>query len=88
MAAVTSCRKLLNINKIQYGHRFFVSTNQYGGRDFMHQAIQYEQGLLNVNNIQDGHRFFVWMNQYGGRHVMQKILNINKSNMAAFSLFQ
>ena len=24
MAAVTSCRKLLNINYIQYGHRSFV----------------------------------------------------------------
>ena len=44
--------------------------------------------LFNINNIQDGHRFFVWMNQYG-RYVMQKTtFNINKSNMAAFSLFQ
>ena len=41
MAAVTSCRKLLNIHKIQYGRRFFVSTNQYGGRDVMYKAIQY-----------------------------------------------
>ena len=38
MAAVTSCTMLFNMNKIQYGHRFFVSTDQYGGRDVMLKA--------------------------------------------------
>ena len=35
MATVTSWRKVLNINKIKYGHRLFVSINQCGGRDVM-----------------------------------------------------
>ena len=39
MAAVTSCRMLLNINKIQYDCRFFVIANQYGSRDVMHKGI-------------------------------------------------
>ena len=41
MAAVTSCTRLFNINKIQDGHRFFVLTDQYGGRDVMDKPVQY-----------------------------------------------
>ena len=32
MPAVTSCTGLFNINKIQYGHHFFVWIKQYGDR--------------------------------------------------------
>ena len=38
MAAVTSCTSLFNINKIQYGDRFFVSKKQYGGRDVLQKT--------------------------------------------------
>ena len=41
MVAVTSCRKLLNINYIQYGHRFFVWIKQYGGRHMARKAFSY-----------------------------------------------
>ena len=41
MATVTSCGNLFNINKIQYGHCFFVSPKQYGDRDFTRETIQY-----------------------------------------------
>ena len=39
MATVTSGGKLFNINKIQYGHRFFVWPKQYGDRDVMRKTI-------------------------------------------------
>ena len=38
VAAVTSCTRLFNMNKIQYGHRFFVWINQYGGRYVMQKT--------------------------------------------------
>ena len=41
MAVVTSCRKLLNINNIQYGYRFFVWMKQYGGRYMVRNAFPY-----------------------------------------------
>ena len=41
MATVTSCGKLFNINKIQYGHFFFVWLKQYGDHDVMQKSIQY-----------------------------------------------
>ena len=65
MAAVTSCKKLLNIHKIQYGRRFFVQQTRMA-------AVTSYTRLFIINNIQYGHRFFVWLNQYGGLDVMQK----------------
>ena len=38
MAVVTSYRKLLNINNIQYGRRFFVRINQNGSLDVMEKT--------------------------------------------------
>ena len=65
MAAVMSCKKLLNIYKIQYGRRFFVQQTRMA-------AVTPYTRLLNINNIQYGDRFFVRVNQYGDRDVMQK----------------
>ena len=65
MAAVTSCKKLLNIHKIQYGRRFFVQKTRMA-------AVTPYTRLLNINNIKYGDRFFVRVNQYDDRDVMQK----------------
>ena len=67
MAAVTSCTNLFNINKIQYGDRFFVPKNNMA-------AVTCCRKLLNINKIQYGRRFFVSTNQYGGRDIMHKAI--------------
>ena len=56
-------------NTIQYGNRFFVLLNQYGGRDVMQKTIAYER-------IQHGHRSFVCLNHDGGLVVMRTIFHI------------